>query len=562
MAFVNLTLLFGGLLAAIPIVLHLVMRRQPKRMVFPALRFLKQQRESNRRELQIRHWLLLLLRCAAIGLLAAALARPSVDSAVLGRWMLIGLLTAAALAAGLAAGLAAVQRRGRSLVAALASLAGILLIVSLVLSRTGESRASPLVLGDQRAPVAAVLVFDTSPRMEYRFQNKTRLELAQETASWLIAQLPGESDVAVVTARPGPAVFSVDLAAAKKAVERLQTTGVAQRLPDVVGRALELAGASDKTRKEVYVFTDLTAAAWQGETSQGLAETAEEIAVYVIDVGVQEPQNLSLSPLQLSAESLVQNDELRIETEVSSLGQAGRHAVELYVEQPDPQRPVIVDGEVLLPEAVRRERREVELEEGQRLRMQLSLSGLQPGVHHGFVKIAGKDALPVDDVRYFTVEVKTAWPVLVVAPPSALTSFLTEAIAPYEFRRTEQVRFECMVVQQADLPNHTLEQYAAVCFLDPRPLTPAAWEDLGRYVEGGGGAGRVPGTQRRADNFVQPSRRAAGAGRQAEAPVASGRQGLVPGTAAPESPPIRRVPPAGDQRPLALDARAQTLGIG
>src|SRR3990172_9115215 len=118
MAFANPLLLLGGLLIAVPIVLHLVMRRKPRQLEFPALRFIQQRHESSRRRLRLRHLLLLALRVAAIGLLALALARPT-------------------------------------------------------LKFSGA-------LGSQKAPVAAALVFDTSPRMEYRHENHTRLEVAQK----------------------------------------------------------------------------------------------------------------------------------------------------------------------------------------------------------------------------------------------------------------------------------------------------------------------------------------------------------------------------------------------
>ena len=76
--FVNLSLLAGTALIAVPIVLHLIMRRKPKLLEFPALRFIQQRADMNRRRLKLRHLLLLLLRAAAIALLAFALARPSV----------------------------------------------------------------------------------------------------------------------------------------------------------------------------------------------------------------------------------------------------------------------------------------------------------------------------------------------------------------------------------------------------------------------------------------------------------------------------------------------------
>ena len=487
MAFANFTLLLGGSLIAIPIALHLLMRRQPKRMVFPALQFLKQRRESNRRELQIRHWLLLMLRCAAIGLLAAALARPSVDSATLGRWALAGLLGTVALVAGVSSILAAIQRRGGLLVSLLGAASGLLLLATVFTAGSSLTHRTGLVFGNQRAPVAAVLLFDTSPRMEYRFQNETRLESARDTAQWLIRQLPPESEVGVLTTRHEPAIFSVDLVAAKKAIERLRTTGVAQRLSSVMGRAVQLASSSDKARKEVYVFSDLTSAAWADAPQLAATLKANrDIAIYVIDVGAASPQNVSLAPLQLSAQQVVRNDELLIETELSCVGQAGTYAVELNLEQPHPERPMMVDEKLLLPDARRRDRREIQLADGESRRVELRIQTLEPGTHQGFVSVSTSDALPGDDVRYFSVEVKQAWPVLVVAPDNVVTTFFTEAVAPHQFVVQEQARFDCTVVRQADLPNHNLNDYSVVALLDPKPLTPVDWEQLGSFATEGG----------------------------------------------------------------------------
>src|SRR5687768_12046191 len=103
MGFVNLSLLAGGLFVAIPVVLHLIMRQRPKPMVFPALRFIQQRRIANQRRLQLRHWLLLALRCGAIGLVALALARPSVTSAAMSSWIAAGFLGVAAVVASLLA---------------------------------------------------------------------------------------------------------------------------------------------------------------------------------------------------------------------------------------------------------------------------------------------------------------------------------------------------------------------------------------------------------------------------------------------------------------------------
>ena len=61
MAFLTPALLGGILLIAVPIILHLVMRRQPQKLQFPALQFVRKRQQANQRRLNLRHWLLLAL---------------------------------------------------------------------------------------------------------------------------------------------------------------------------------------------------------------------------------------------------------------------------------------------------------------------------------------------------------------------------------------------------------------------------------------------------------------------------------------------------------------------
>src|SRR5262245_9058447 len=104
--FLNPWLLLGAAFIGVPIVLHLIMRRQPRHYVFPAVRFIKQREQANRHRLQFRHLLLLVARCLALVLLVVALARPSVPpevgDVVLGLLGVGALLVVAALAATMA----------------------------------------------------------------------------------------------------------------------------------------------------------------------------------------------------------------------------------------------------------------------------------------------------------------------------------------------------------------------------------------------------------------------------------------------------------------------------
>ena len=51
----------GVALVGLPILLHLIMKQEPKRLSFPAFRFLTQKLKTNQRKLRLRHFILLAL---------------------------------------------------------------------------------------------------------------------------------------------------------------------------------------------------------------------------------------------------------------------------------------------------------------------------------------------------------------------------------------------------------------------------------------------------------------------------------------------------------------------
>jgi hypothetical protein len=432
MTFLNVSLLAGTALIAVPIILHLIMRRKPRLFEFPALRFVQKKHDTNQRKLKLRHLLLLLLRIGAISLLAFALARPSV------------------------------QFGG--------------------------------ALGSQEAPVAAALVFDAAPRMEYLRENKTRLQAAREMGLWLMAQLPQESEIAVLDTRQGAGAFQIDRSAARHGIERLETVPNSQPLTDAIDEALRLLKESSLARKEIYVFTDLSRAAWPLAQASQLRESLKKlpgVGIYVIDVGVPDPDDFSLGEPRLSAEVLSNSSPLTIQTELACLGASDQRTVELYLIDAggNPQK---------------RNAETVAVAPGEAQQIEFNLASLQLGVHQGFLRIVGQDALAADDTRYFSVEVKPPWRILISAPKSAdsYSLFLTEALAPSVFRKRGQARFDCEIVDLEILSKKTLSDYAALFLLDPTPLEPALWQKLSDYAADGHGVAIFLGRNARSiDSF-------------------------------------------------------------
>jgi hypothetical protein len=75
--FLHPWVLAGLVAAGIPILLHLIQRRQPPVVVFPAVRYLVDTTREHQRRLKLRNWLLLVIRTLLIALLVLAAAGPS-----------------------------------------------------------------------------------------------------------------------------------------------------------------------------------------------------------------------------------------------------------------------------------------------------------------------------------------------------------------------------------------------------------------------------------------------------------------------------------------------------
>ncbi len=75
--------LLGLATVAVPVILHMIQRERKDEVEFPSLMFLRKVPYRSFRRQRIRHWFLLLLRCAALLLLLFAFARPFIRAAAL-----------------------------------------------------------------------------------------------------------------------------------------------------------------------------------------------------------------------------------------------------------------------------------------------------------------------------------------------------------------------------------------------------------------------------------------------------------------------------------------------
>lgn len=446
MTFTTFSLFLGGLTAAgVPVLLHLLMRGKPKRIVFPPLMFLQKNLRVQRRNYQLKHIVLLLLRMLALILFGLALARPVLK---LADW-------SAAFSAN------ASGDSAHHFVPKLAA-----------------------TLGSQEAPIAAALVIDTSPRMEYVAENQTRLEAAKDFAHWILGQLPSKSNVAVLSTEREPAAFQIDKLAAEEKIKRLTPSAQNRPVSEAVQDALALLAETGEEQRELYIFSDLSEPGWSGELAASLRQRVEgmkngkDLGIFVIDVSAEVPVNSSIVRFSLVPEIVTEKAPVRFDVELARTGPAATQTLELVLLGLDPERP---ESETV------RDTKRVDFTDGSsRTRVSFNLSALETKTVQGKIRFAVSDALQADDQVWFTVQVQPTWKLLILAQPPVREHSL------YLRQALETVPFEVETLPLSDLAGLTtkeLESYGAAVLLDPLPMEAGLWKKLADYAAAGHGVG-------------------------------------------------------------------------
>lgn len=507
MSLLHPAILYGLGLAAIPVILHLLLRQKPKKLLFPALRLIQNRRKQNVRRMRIRHLLLLLLRVLIISALVFAIARPSVPAAdyslnLRETLTLIGVIIAAvAVYYGLSyrwrkTDLPAYEQKVRrsKLRSGAVGAAVLILLLAVVWPyqrRISAELKSPAPAGDATLPVAGVFLFDTSLSMGYQQAGKTRLDVAREIALSHLSDLPVGSRVAVAdVGSDHPLLFQSTLAGAKMQLESRELRPVRLPLNDRIQAALRLheddrertlseQGAiptdqrKDRYLRRIYVFTDLAKSAWRiGGTSRLTAELErlQNVNLFLIDVGETDPPNVAILDAEPVRPRVTIGGEAVIRAQLRSARRTeGEQTVELLLSD-STGRPIKVD------------RLRIELAENTPRWVEFSPQVIQNGpIIHGQVQLVSSDPLAFDDVRHFTIAAGPPIRVLTIAPQES------EALAWNAALSAEG--YEPVTRRPEELPSVDLADFDVICLINVPSLSNAQWYELGQFVANGGGLG-------------------------------------------------------------------------
>jgi hypothetical protein len=559
MSFVFPALLAGLVLTGVPLLLHLIMRRKPKRQPFPAFRYLVKRHRTNTRRLRLRHLLLLALRVGLILLICLALARPR-----------------------------ALNER--------------------------------LQLSSDRA-VAAVFVFDTSYSMEYAVGNRSRLDEGKRRALELLDQLPEGSRVAILDSaenvQSGKGEWLASLVQARERINRLRLKPanypVTTRLQSAYRLFAELAqGRSPEQNlpRFLCVFSDRTLASWdagklpelfevrdavpptverlqqfrdeipalldllgqwpptlapaanQAADAKSLAELLEKLREHVGNVRVEEYPDrptvellakvsgatrgvlARLRQVDDKAEPAVREYRDRaakaLQETLTSLRGVHEMFVDVGAERPDdlaivglelprlayfdqPKQVFNADEKILLQAVVQATGRDfsqmlvahldhkklptqpaVELKAGEKLAFPIEIEAkdLKPGPHQVEVRLAAPDAMPFNNSRLVTFLIRDPRKVLIVTDEPDKADRWSLAL---ELLGKGPYRCEVVKADSDKLRADYLAPFSAVYLMNVNAPSKDLWEALENYVQRGGGLGIIPGEKLEAKAYDDPA---------------------------------------------------------
>lgn len=537
MSFLHVSLLAGTLLAIVPIALHMLGRKQPKAMTFPAIRFVRQTAVAAQKGWNIKRWLLLALRVLLLILAAFALSSPRVPSGEFANYLLLGMLGLFALLATGAAATAIANRKSAPLRLGTAAIAVLLWAMAGAWGiATGFGSAKQL-LPTSTGPIATAIILDTSPSMDYQYRNKTRLEEAKETAGWLMDRLPVGSQIAIVNTDTNVRLLA-DRASANRQLEKTIVEGRGAALAQRIANAIDALERSELQRREIYVLSDMSSVAWRDAEMAGIAnrmnglngptsadgspgsETSKgpRVLVQIIDVSVpeKEKKNWGLKKINLDQQSTVPGASVSVEVEVEGWPGSGAEQMTVELLAEPLERNLVIRGDtVVKPDLVPVDRQLIDIPDGGAFSARLTWKDLGEGTNHAQIRLSRPDPLMSDNTAYLSVEAKPQGQSLVVANDIRDAQLIAFAIDPSEQSpdmdaseagdnesgaRAQSGASEARAQSGAKVETYAklgvvpLADYSNIILYDPSAIDADTCDKIGQWVVEGGGLMLVMGS--------------------------------------------------------------------
>lgn len=479
MTFLNPLVLYAAFAAMVPLILHLMARRQTVRMQFSTIRFLKLAQKQSSTKVRMENFLLWLVRTLLMLLLALAFAKP-------------------------------------------------------VLRLSGANSWSAM-LGTSHRDVA--IIWDASYSMGYETGRKSVWESSKETVESIIRGLSKGDRVSVFLAADtvipiiGEPTSDLEFAVNTVKGQAIRTTS--SNLSDATVAALEALKETNRER-EFFIVTDGQSLAWNGFRQAGAqgkdaaaadpakagaptktdnalkAPTAwnpdkiekKSTTFFVALLGAKEPVNTAPLHVEIQPPLIMTDTAPKMRVTLGHTGVAQQTSVTLFVD----------DREI--------SRRAVDLETDTGGEAEFVLPELSAGNHKARIE-TGDDGLGIDNTYYLLIKVREELPVLLVGNAED-TFFLERALAP-----TEKSALKTKRMASDALAGETLDGYPLIFLCNALPIAGPALTNLEEYARRGGVLAIFPGDKASTADYASWASLPAKVEKVVSAEETPKRQGLV-----------------------------------
>ncbi len=424
MTFGAVGFLFAALAAVIPVILHMISRQRAKEVPFSTLRFLKISVEKTRRRRRIQDVLLMLLRMAVLVLIAFGLAKPTLTS--------------------------------------LGSLLG------------------------SGAHLAVAIVLDNSGSMGMVDHGQPRFDTAVAAAMQILDEL-GEGDRVALYLTGGqqyPEEGKLDRSHEKvrQILTECKVSYERADLAEQIEQARRLLVRTDAPNKQIFVISD-----FQSLSLQGLAagkepapaespeeaerrKKAREIPIIVVDCNRDPKPNVALTGVGL-------------QTIVPVAGVPIYGTAELLNASPVPQQRHV---ELYIDGVKQSTSPAIDIPPLEKHTYDFQFTFARGGLHQGEVRLTGDDGCPLDDRRFFTMEVDQGIPVAVVKAERHEIHFLDDTFYLDNALAAAGGGIRATSLTADQLATEPLTNYTAIFCVNVPAFPSDLVERLHTYVTGGG----------------------------------------------------------------------------
>jgi hypothetical protein len=266
--------LFGLLGISIPILIHLLTRRQQKQIRFSAVYLLAQSQKRSTRKSRPNRLLLLLARCLAIALFSMALANP------------------------------------------------------LFSFRQSEAFLSA-------SPSSIVFILDDSYSMGIRAKDKTLFDSALEQISEKLKKSADYSEFSLILASSPARVeqdWTSDKSTLKNKLEKQVVSYRTTHIGDAIDKAIKLLESAKQKNKQILLLTDLDKNGWQEENFFGISAP---YSIQVLNFSQLQPDSNEgmVESIQISQKFLTRSRLLRVKVEIKNFSSTvNRVPISLFLE--------------------------------------------------------------------------------------------------------------------------------------------------------------------------------------------------------------------------------------